>query len=102
MIVRPHFKLGLKRLENSDTLIMTKLDWFARILTAVTSPIRTRGIDGWYLKVFATMPATGGVGTSVKYVITHGIKRIDVGVNIPLIELFHITKNMTSWLVAVL
>ena len=89
--------------------------------SAVTSPIRTRGFVGlhinlgtktrnmsswaaaayvtgyvgWYLKVFATTPATAGavalisaeVGASVKYAITHGIKRIDVGVNIPFVAL---------------
>lgn len=53
------------------------------------------GYVGWYLKVFATTPATAGaaavisasVGAATKYAVERGIKRISAGVNIPFISL---------------
>lgn len=62
-----------------------------RKMSSWAAGVYVTGYVGWYLKVFATTPVSAGVvaiisagiGGAVGYAVSHGIKRVDVGVNIP-------------------
>jgi hypothetical protein len=41
----------------------------------------------FYLKTFAVTPATAGVGGAVRYAVSHGLRRVDVGVNVAFVSL---------------
>lgn len=53
------------------------------------------GYCGWYLKQFAVNPATAGVvgaisagiGGAVGWAVSHGIRTVDVGVNVPAVSM---------------